>query len=149
MGTRADFYVGRGTGAMWLGSIAWDGYPKGIDSSVLAATTQGEFVQALSEFFKHRDDVSLANHDGWPWPWENSHTTDFAYAFDGGSVWVSMFGSAWKHSSQAIPPKDADDDTKDNWWGATHDAATVFPDMSHIKDVARDERSGLLFFGCG
>lgn len=30
MGTRADFYVGRGTEAEWIGSIALDGYPDGI-----------------------------------------------------------------------------------------------------------------------
>lgn len=30
MGTRADFYVGRGEQAEWLGSIAWDGNPGAI-----------------------------------------------------------------------------------------------------------------------
>jgi hypothetical protein len=30
MGTRADFYVGRGETAEYLGSIAWDGYPDGL-----------------------------------------------------------------------------------------------------------------------
>ena len=30
MGTRADFYIGKGTDAEWLGSIAWNGYPDGI-----------------------------------------------------------------------------------------------------------------------
>jgi hypothetical protein len=29
MGTRADFYVGRGKDAEWLGSVAFDGYPSG------------------------------------------------------------------------------------------------------------------------
>ena len=26
MGSRADFYIGEGTEAEWLGSVAWDGY---------------------------------------------------------------------------------------------------------------------------
>jgi hypothetical protein len=30
MGTRADFYVGRGPDAEWLGSVAMDGYPSGV-----------------------------------------------------------------------------------------------------------------------
>lgn len=30
MGTRADFYVGKGPNAEWLGSTAMDGYPEGI-----------------------------------------------------------------------------------------------------------------------
>lgn len=31
MSTRADFYVGRGAEAEWIGSISWDGYPDGVD----------------------------------------------------------------------------------------------------------------------
>ncbi len=31
MGTRADFYTGRGQTAQWLGSIAWGGYPVGTE----------------------------------------------------------------------------------------------------------------------
>lgn len=30
MGTRADFYVGTGANAEWLGSIAYDGHPDTI-----------------------------------------------------------------------------------------------------------------------
>ena len=30
MGTRADLYIGRGTDAEWIGSVAWDGYPSGL-----------------------------------------------------------------------------------------------------------------------
>lgn len=37
MGTRADFYVKRTDHLLWLGSIAWDGYPDGIDESVIGA----------------------------------------------------------------------------------------------------------------
>jgi hypothetical protein len=40
MGTRADFYVGRGGQAEWLGSIAWDGYPSGIDKWVFSVSTE-------------------------------------------------------------------------------------------------------------
>ena len=38
MGTRADFYIGRGATAEWIGSIAWDGYPDGIPAPILEAT---------------------------------------------------------------------------------------------------------------
>lgn len=31
MGTRADFYVGRGKDAEWIGSVAFDGYPDGFE----------------------------------------------------------------------------------------------------------------------
>jgi hypothetical protein len=116
MGTRADFYVGRGETAEWVGSIAWDGYPEGImphaaekkrawvdgplmpaaakwpvGAHLFDATTEQEFRERVARFFEYREDVTLPEN-GWPWPWENSQTTDYAYAFDGGKVYASCFG---------------------------------------------------------
>ncbi len=48
MGTRADFYVGLGEQAEWLGSVAWDGNP---DNDVAAINQLEAFinqVEALS-----------------------------------------------------------------------------------------------------
>ena len=47
MGTRADFYIGRGAEAEWLGSIAWDGYPGGIDAGIKEATDDAVYRQAI------------------------------------------------------------------------------------------------------
>ena len=65
-GTKADFYVGRGPTAEWVGSIAWDGYPEapGVGGSlagvaVLGATTEQEFRTALTRFLAQRTDVIL------------------------------------------------------------------------------------------
>jgi hypothetical protein len=33
--------------------------------------------------------------NGWPWMWEDSQMTDYAYAFDEASVHASCFGRAW------------------------------------------------------
>lgn len=43
MGTRADFYVGRGVDAQWLGSIAYDGYPDGTPELAIVAVTEEAF----------------------------------------------------------------------------------------------------------
>jgi hypothetical protein len=94
MGTRADFYIGRGLTAEWIGSIAWDGYPSGIPDSIKQAKTEQEMRDAVTAFLGDREDRTLPA-DGWPWPWENSQTTDYAYAFDGGLVLASCFGYAW------------------------------------------------------
>jgi|SRR5262245_25436230 len=94
MGTRADFYVGRGENAEWIGSITWDGYPTGIAEAVLEATTEDDFRREVSDFFARRNDVTLSS-EPWPWPWENSQTTDYAYAFDGERVYASCFGHTW------------------------------------------------------
>jgi len=39
MGTRADFYVGMGKDAEWLGSVAWDGYEWADRRLALSTTT--------------------------------------------------------------------------------------------------------------
>ena len=69
MGTRADFYVGRGQKAEWLGSIAWDGYPDGLsDIPVLSAQTEVAFRAAVRDMLASRKDGTTPEM-GWPWPW--------------------------------------------------------------------------------
>jgi len=139
MGTRADFYVGRGKTAEWVGSIAWDGYPEDKDLHPLFRTTdEASFRAAIADLAKSRDDFTLPK-DGWPWAWTDSHTTDFAYAFDGGVVWGSGFGDGWWPA--ASPPKNSEG--TDN----TVEGNTVeFPDMTAKQNVTFGSRSGILIF---
>lgn len=135
MGTRADFYVGRRLDAEWLLSIAWDGHPRSMPDALLDATSLPEFQQALADFMLSRDDVTLPRQ-GWPWPWDTSRTTDYAYAFDGGKVWASCFGSPW------FDPHNEPEDILEDRERYGEDA--VFPDMSGRKNVAGGKRSGLV-----
>jgi len=137
MGTRADFYIGRGKTAQWVCSIAWDGYPSGIPKKLLKATTQEEFAAALKSFTAKRTDVTLPA-DGWPWPWNDSRTTDYAYAFDDGKVWASAFGYAWFDPlrKERTIPEDAE-------------KVADFPDMSSQQNVTLGERSGVIVYGIG
>jgi hypothetical protein len=132
MGTRADFYVGRGEQAEWLGSIGWDGYPSGIDSAVLNAADQATYRAAVAAFFTTRDDVTLPEQ-GWPWPWTDSSITDYAYAFDEGGVYYSYFGHDWHRQADGPKP--------DDW---PYDDSAVFPDMSERKNIRWDTGSGLI-----
>lgn len=139
MGTRADFYVGRGKSAEWLGSIAMDGYPDGNVSN----PQYGPLIKAASEpEFRERVAMLIAGvghgttpAQGWPWPWEDSRTTDYAYAFDGGTVWASGFGRAWFDPNE--PEPDRGDEPK----------SAVFPNMKDRQRVTLGSRSGLIVFG--
>lgn len=131
MGTRADFYIGRGVGAEWLGSIAWDGYPDGIAPPVLRAKTAPAFRAALSKFFKASSSTTLPEQ-GWPWPWENSQTTDYAYAFDEGLVWASNFSHGWWKAREEQPEREEDE------------CKVEFPDMKARQKVTLGPRSGVL-----
>jgi hypothetical protein len=130
MGTRADFYVGRGRDAEWLGSIAWDGYPDAMTGNLLQATTPGMFRTEVAAFLAERDDATTPEM-GWPWPWEDSNLTDYAYAFDDGKVWATG-GPGW------FDPLDMEPENE----GRT----VEFPDMSARKAVTMGKRSGLLVF---
>lgn len=120
MGTRADFYVGRGESAEWIGSIAWDGYPNGNPKPLLEITDEKEYRAKVAELLNDGEGGSTKPEQGWPWPWENSNTTDYAYAFDGGRVWGTCFGHGWWPADQEPEESDAPKDIK-------------WPDMSTAK----------------
>jgi len=141
MGTRADFYVGRGAKAEWIGSISMDGYPEGITPEnynwpegghLFDSITEDEFRNRVELFFKDRNDVTLPEQ-GWPWPWNNSNLTDYSYAFDDDKVYGTCFGHGWWEANN---PKDDENFPKfsDDEW----------PDMNSRKKVAFGSRSGLL-----
>lgn len=120
MGTRADFYIGCGKDATWLGSVGWDGYEWQNDpeSLLMQASSEEEFKEAVSQIADERDDWTSPDL-GWPWPWENSSTTDWTYFFS-------------KGRTRAVE------------WGGN----IVWPDMRDRQNVAMSRRSGLLL-GCG
>jgi len=131
MGTRADFYIKKQNKMKWLGSIAWDGMPKRIDPEVLNSTSQQDFIVKLGEFFNKRDDATLPK-DGWPWPWNDSNTTDYAYIFENNKVMASCFGEP------LFDPLLPEPET--NIIGEIIN----FPNMSKKKKVTFGKRSGLI-----
>lgn len=88
MGTRADFYVGIDK-PEWIGSIAWDGYPTGLDDVMRGffdGMERARFDKMVEKLAK-REDWTPAS-DGWPWPWDDSSTTDYAYAWHDDKLWI-------------------------------------------------------------
>ena len=88
-------------------------------------------MKAIAKFLSEREDGSIPERDGWPWPWDDSRTTDYIYTFDSGKIYASCFGHAWFEAVK----EHADGD------GVEMDC---FPDMSKWKKVAFGKRSGLL-----
>jgi len=132
MGTRADFYVGRGKDAEWLGSIAWDGHPDSIPEGIRTAKDSSEFRDRVAGFLSARDDATTAKQ-GWPWPWNDSRTTDYSYAYEGGQVYGTSFGRGWWPADRPEPEEDPTD------------AKVDFPDMSARSNfVPCGKRSGVI-----
>lgn len=131
MGTKADFYIGKGKDSEWIGSIAYDGYPDRLPKNIIHSHNEEYYRQCVIEFLNNRDDNTLPDK-GWPWPWNDSNTTDYAYTFDGIKVVGSCFGSYW--FDVANPPKEEKEDGE----------SPIFPDMKDIKNVSFGKNSGLL-----
>lgn len=133
MGTRADFYLGRGSNAKWLGSIGWDGYPDGIDKCILGSSTPQMYARRVKDFIKKSG--GTLPEEGWPWPWKNSNTTDYAYAFEKGKVYGTYFGHGWWIATKE--PDGGGDEPKipDSDW----------PDMTKIQNVQMgSQKSGVI-----
>lgn len=135
MGTRCDFYVGRGPEAEWLGSYPWDGYPSGIPNALLRCESESTYRHEVKAFLEHNRDSATLPEQGWPWPWKDSQTTDYAYAFDGGKVWASCFGYEWFDPLNDEPELDE-----------SGPKTTVFPDMTSHQRVTLGKRSGVMVF---
>ena len=149
MGTRADFYVGNDPATMeWLGSIAYDGYslhggPHDMhDAAIASATTKKAFRQAVKRMLKQYDHATFPEN-GWPWPWEDSRTTDYAYCFVGAKVLCYMFG----HGPVDIGKPFCNKNTGD-FYKRIHEKAE-FPDMTARQNVTLGKRSGVLFVSEG
>lgn len=144
MGTRADFYAEPEPGKLaWLGSIAWDGYPSGVDESVLKATDAETYQTEVAKFLKREDGTTP--DEGWPWPWEDSRTTDYAYLFRDGKVFASSFGYDW-FVVDLDKVNGGEPMTEDGDHAGSKMADGIFPDMTDVQNVTYGKRSGLLIF---
>jgi len=135
MGTRADFYIGRGKQAEWIGSIAWDGHPDSHVKCLWGIRSESKFRAAVATLLENKEGGPTKPEQGWPWPWDNSGTTDYSYAFDGGKVWGTCFGHGWWPISKE--PSDSCEDSK-----------VQFPDMKSKRNLAEPgtNRSGVMVF---
>ena len=146
MGTRADFYIRKDGALKWLGSVALDGYDVDEAEETWATRndrgracwalknveTESDFTAALQFYFEMRDDVTDPVEHGWPWPWEDSRTTDYAYVFEGNKLRRFAWGK------EIIPGDDESERPEpDGGW----------PDMTNIQDVTLGTRSGVILVG--
>lgn len=93
MSDSADFYVGLGDSAEWLGSVIQDAHPREMElrcllgSSAEDAPTATDYTETT-----FRDIVGLMAdvdpEDGWPWSYPDSGDTDYVYVWNNGSITV-------------------------------------------------------------
>jgi hypothetical protein len=89
---RADFYLGRGKRALWLGSLREHGAPVHLRYALKRCNDQRAFYAAALELVTSIPD-GVPREQGWPWSYPDSSQTDYTYAFDDGQLFVSCYGS--------------------------------------------------------
>jgi len=125
MSTKTDFYLGRGTTAEWLGSVARDATPQN-----LLAVPPGRLALTTTDEATYRDAIddlitvwaceglgeAYPRRGGWPWLSATSHRTDWIVAFDPDECAVVVTvggGVAWHRINPrcpCIPDGDGEDD---------------------------------------
>ena len=102
--TAADFYLGRGPSARWIGSLRPQADPAELAVTppgriLLAATASPDYARAVEDLLALPAVIQNGGGsrpaDGWPWSWPDSSLTGWCYAFDTAGVWISYFGRAW------------------------------------------------------
>lgn len=126
MGTRADYYTFKNNQFTWLGSTAWDGYPKkkGVAYSCINKKTKTTFIKAVKSILAKNNGILPS--EPWPWPWETSATTDYAYIFneDESKVHILCFGEP--HRKQDIAYDLPDMTQGKEWKLSPKDSIMVF-----------------------
>lgn len=124
---------------MQNGSEAWPWmvyqWAEHKESSLRVAFTEELFRIAISVILMGRDDATRPEQ-GWPWPWEDSATTDYAYCLNDGKVEVYCFGRPVTFDSDGRSVDEAEQAPKRTDWR----------NMRDVQKVTLGERSGLIVF---
>ena len=89
---KADFYIGIGKNAKWIGSVIKYGHPTCGFDRILLLKNEIEYEETLI-ILLHKDNFGvIPEEDGWPHLWQDSQMTDYSYHLFNGKVWCSMMG---------------------------------------------------------
>lgn len=91
---KADFYVGMGRDALWVGSVSKSGEIWDMSIDILIQVNKTMYEELAVEYINFYDGI-VANHVcQWPWPWADSKMTDYSYIFmpEYEKVFMSMEG---------------------------------------------------------
>lgn len=132
MPTRADFYVGEGPDAEWIGSCAFDGQPVELPKAVLRATSADEYREAVVRNLLERPD-GIFPDDGWPWTWNDSYITDYVYSWRHGALWGQSTGEWFLVDRFSATFGETDDGVRQ----PVRDGRPNFPCMAHHRKPHR------------
>jgi hypothetical protein len=78
---RADFYVGMGPEAKWLGSVSRCGEIWQVPLSLLIQVNQTMYEEAVAEYIDYCQGIQGNHVCMWPWDWADSRMTEYSYMY--------------------------------------------------------------------
>lgn len=137
MGTRADFWLGRGADAEWLGSIQYDGHPKGLTGSLLLADDEQEYRAAVAALLADREDALRPDSATPPkWLRLRARMIDYTYTFFYARMWASRYGSPWFDPLGADWDPEYGPDCDDDTWDGIGDSMMLDDDTGDRRAIA-------------
>ena len=91
---KADFYVGIGPKAEWIGSVSRCGEIWCLSTQILLQVNRIMYEEMVIEYIKYCEGV-IGNHIcKWPWNWPDSRMTEYSYLFipEHEKVYMSILG---------------------------------------------------------
>jgi hypothetical protein len=82
MGSRADFYVGIGNQAEWLGTLLNNGDVWHTPLEIIIQESQIMYEELVIEHLKNNNGIIKDDGGKWPHKWQDSLMTDYSYIFD-------------------------------------------------------------------
>lgn len=157
MGTRCDFYVmDKKNKLNWVGSYGWDGYPDGNPKGMKLhkVTTEEDYKKKVITFLEDSEGY-ITGRDGWPWPWDNSGTSDHYYFFYDGAVWCGdLYIGEGEYTiklkdfldniDEFGDHDDCDEEVEKKAQEMSFKDKYKLPDMSKVKDVDLGRSSGVM-----
>ena len=114
MGTRAQFFIGDPRdleGRIWLGCVAWDGYPGGdVGEALDGANDDALFLAGVAQLKAERDDFCDPTERSFPFPWKDDlFLTDCTYALFDGEVQYASFHRGFIPLSRVLSAGESDE----------------------------------------
>lgn len=141
MGTRADFFIGIGPNAEWIGSTSYDGHPESLGLRPLQATSEIEFRAEVKQLLDDPERLTTRPDEGWPWPWRDFRTSDYGYAWDPArGVAVVSMGRQWVTNKERL-------ENPERMYESEKLLDAEVPDMSKRDKADVLAKSGLVLLG--
>lgn len=94
MSSKADFYIGMGPSAEWLGSVHRCGELWALSTNILIQSSRVMYEELVTEYIELCKGIVAEHVCQWPWPWDDSRMTEYTYIFlpTRNKVYMSVMG---------------------------------------------------------